>query len=319
MKFILNKQIKYYTKAIFKWISLSIALLFVIMAITFIRYKPVFSVSISGEQVGYIKNKEEFENKIQKLVSEKQTQNVAYIENEIVPEYQYTFVSNNVETNEIELIAKVEEQTKFTYKYYAVTIESEQKAIVNSLQEAEELVAELKKAHKQSSNKIGINEVYTQNQNEYETVSVKVATNEVSQELQEIEDASVNGIYLSQKPITGVITSRYGSRESIRQFPHTGLDIAAPLGTPIKAAAGGTVKWSGDYGSYGNLVIVDCGNGVEIYYGHCSKLLVKKGQTVKAGDIVGEVGSTGNSTGNHLHFEIRVNNARVNPQNYIYK
>ena len=62
-----------------------------------------------------------------------------------------------------------------------------------------------------------------------------------------------------------------------------------------------------------------CGNGVKIYYGHCSKLLVKVGTKVKAGDILAEVGSTGNSNGNHLHFEIQINGVSVNPQKYIYK
>ena len=80
----------------------------------------------------------------------------------------------------------------------------------------------------------------------------------------------------------------------------------------------GKVTFSGYKGSYGNLIIVDCGNGVQIYYGHCSKLYAKVGDTVKAGDVIGAVGSTGNSTGNHLHFEIKVNGVSVNPQNYIY-
>src|SRR5699024_11210362 len=124
--------------------------------------------------------------------------------------------------------------------------------------------------------------------------------------------------YLAQKPITGVITSRFGSRESIRSYPHNGLDIAAPYGTNIKTATNGTVSFAGYNGSYGNLIIVDCGNGVQIYYGHCSKLLASVGDKVEAGDIIAQVGSTGNSTGNHLHFEIKVNGVSVNPQNYIY-
>ena len=143
--------------------------------------------------------------------------------------------------------------------------------------------------------------------------------NNSKEELEEIKDASVNGVYLAQTPVSGVITSRFGNWESIRSHSHTGIDIAAPYGTNIKAASKGTVKWSGYRGSYGNLVIIDCGNGVEMYYGHCSKLLVSEEQKVEAGDIIAKVGSTGNSTGNHLHFEIRVNGTRVNPQNYIYK
>ena len=97
------------------------------------------------------------------------------------------------------------------------------------------------------------------------------------------------------------------------------MDIAAPNGTPIKAAAEGTIKYAGWMGGYGNLVIISHGNGVETYYGHCSKIYVKKGQEVTAGDTIAAVGSTGYSTGNHLHFEIRKDGTQVNPQKYVYK
>ena len=290
------------------------------MAVIFMKYKPVYSVSISGKQVGYIKNKQEIEKKIQDVILQEGEENIAYVNMDIVPEYQFTFINKSQETNEEELISQIEENTQITYKYYSVTIDGEQKTVVNTLETAEELVTELKSEYKDSTKvvNIGIHEVYSQNKDEYEISEAKMAKAEVAQELEEIQEATVNGIYLSQVPVSGRITSRFGSRESIRSYNHTGLDIAAAYGTNIKAAAGGTIKWSGYMGSYGNLVIVDCGNNVEIYYGHCSKLLVKEGQKVKAGDILGKVGSTGNSTGNHLHFEIRVNGTRVNPQNYIY-
>lgn len=207
-----------------------------------------------------------------------------------------------------------------TYKYYAVTLNGKQKSVVDSLEEAEKLVTGMKEKYEDNVKfTIGINEIYTQNIDEYNVIDIKVAKQAVSKELKKIENASVHGVYLSQKPITGVITSRFGSRESIRSYPHNGLDIAAPYGTSIKSASKGKVIFSGDKGSYGNLIIVDCGNGVQIYYGHCSKLYAKVGDKVNAGDIIAAVGSTGNSTGNHLHFEIKVNGVSVNPQNYIYK
>lgn len=320
MKFILNKQIKYYTKETFRWINLIGALLFIVMTIILMKYKPVYSVSISEEQIGYIKNKYELEEKVQEMIAKEGTNNIAYVDIKVEPEYQFTLVNRKEQTNLEQIVAKIEEQTQITYKYYAVTLDGEQKTVVDSLEEAENLVTEMQEEYKNSTKivNVAISEVYAQDKEEYDIVDVKVAKEEVAEELQEIEDATVNGVYLSQKPITGRITSRFGNRESIRTYNHTGLDIAAPYGTEIKAAAGGTVTWSGYKGSYGNLVIIDCGNNVEIYYGHCSKLNVKKGQEVKAGDVIGKVGSTGNSTGNHLHFEIRVNGTRVNPQNYIY-
>ena len=320
MKFILNKRIKYYTKEAFKWINLVAIALFIIFAILFLKYKLVCEVSISGESIGYIENKKLFENKIQELLGQEGTDNIAFVDLAGVPKYELTFISNDQEIDDTKVFAKIKESATITYEYYGVTVNGEQKTVVGSLEEAETLVAEIKEKYEDSVDfTIGITPLYSENSEDYESVEITVAENEVSDELQEIEDSSVNGVYLAQKPITGTITSRFGSRESIRSYPHNGLDIAAPYGTKIKAAASGVVTFSGYNGSYGNLVIIDCGNDVEIYYGHCSELLVSVGDKIEAGDIIAKVGSTGNSTGNHLHFEIKINGTSVDPQNYIYK
>jgi len=119
------------------------------------------------------------------------------------------------------------------------------------------------------------------------------------------------------KPVSGVITSRFGQRAS---GTHKGLDIATSIGTPVAAAAGGTVIFSGwDSYGLGNCVKISHGNGVVTVYGHCSKLYVTTGETVQAGEVISAVGSTGNSTGPHLHLEIRVNGVPHNPQLYLYK
>lgn len=319
MKFILNKQIKYCTKEWFKLINLVAIALFIIMTVIFMKYKLVCSVSISGEHIGYVQNKELVEEKVNDMLALEGTNNIAFVDC-IVPKYNLTFINNNIDINDNSVLAKIEENTKMTYKYYAVTLNGKQKSVVDSLEEAEKLVTDMKEKYEDNVKfTIGINEIYTQNIDEYNVIDIKVAKQAVSKELKKIDNASVHGVYLSQKPITGVITSRFGSRESIRSYPHNGLDIAAPYGTSIKSASKGKVIFSGDKGSYGNLIIVDCGNGVQIYYGHCSKLYAKVGDKVNAGDIIAAVGSTGNSTGNHLHFEIKINGVSVNPQNYIYK
>ncbi len=119
-------------------------------------------------------------------------------------------------------------------------------------------------------------------------------------------------------PLYGTITSKFGYRTIFGTYSfHGGLDIAAPYGTAINASDGGTVIWSGYKGTYGNLIIIDHGNGVHSYYGHCSSLLVSVGDKVYQGQTVALVGSTGRSTGNHCHFEIRINQTRVDPQNYL--
>lgn len=110
--------------------------------------------------------------------------------------------------------------------------------------------------------------------------------------------------------ITTLYEMRWGSF-------HTGVDLAAPYGTPFYAAHSGTVIVSRYYGGYGNCVIVDIGNGIHVYYGHASGLAVTEGQHVDAGTLLGYVGSTGYSTGNHLHYEVRENGAATDPMTFM--
>jgi murein DD-endopeptidase MepM/ murein hydrolase activator NlpD len=123
-------------------------------------------------------------------------------------------------------------------------------------------------------------------------------------------------------PGRGRLSSRYGMRYHPilrRRKLHTGDDIAAGYGSSIKAARGGTVLYSGWKKGYGNTVIVDHGGGVTTLYGHASKVGVRAGQPVRAGEYIGNVGSTGYSTGPHLHFEVRKNGKPVDPTPYLRK
>lgn len=110
------------------------------------------------------------------------------------------------------------------------------------------------------------------------------------------------------------VSSEYGARWGTT---HTGIDLAAPAGTHIYSWKSGTVTFAGWSGGYGNFIIVDHGDGFVTRYAHCSKIAVTKGQTVSQGQVIGYVGTTGNSTGNHLHFEVQVNGRFVNPRNYL--
>ncbi len=116
------------------------------------------------------------------------------------------------------------------------------------------------------------------------------------------------------KPTRGTVTSRYGMRWGSL---HTGIDIAAPLGTTLRAADGGVVTYAGWKGNYGLLVIIDHGQNKSTYYAHCNKILVSKGEKIYKGQKIAEMGSTGKSTGPHIHFEIRINGVPTNPQNYL--
>ena len=119
------------------------------------------------------------------------------------------------------------------------------------------------------------------------------------------------------------VTSEFGNRiDPItgQRRGHTGMDLAVPTGTPIRAALPGTVTVSKyNAGGYGYYVMIDHGNGLSTLYGHCSQLLARVGQTVQAGDIIALSGSTGRSTGPHLHFEVRINGERTNPRAYLQK
>ena len=119
------------------------------------------------------------------------------------------------------------------------------------------------------------------------------------------------------------VTSEFGNRiDPItgKRKGHTGMDLAVPTGTPIRAALSGTVTVSKyNAGGYGYYVMIDHGNGLTTLYGHCSQLQARVGQTVQAGDIIALSGSTGRSTGPHLHFEVRVNGERTNPRAYLPK
>lgn len=115
-------------------------------------------------------------------------------------------------------------------------------------------------------------------------------------------------------PTRGRLTSSYGRRWGRM---HNGLDIAAPTGTPIKAADGGTVVYSGARGSFGYMVEINHGNGYVTRYAHASKLHVKVGQKVYKGQHIANVGNTGRSTGSHLHFEVLKNGSNVNPSSFV--
>ena len=305
--------------------------LFIMIIILLFKFNLVCEVTINGETVGYVADKEEFEAKVNEIINkEEEAKLFTVIEN--MPEYKLKLVDKSENTNEEVILAKLEENAETTYKFYAVTLDGEEKATLASLDEAETIVNEMTEKYEEDIElDIGITEVITTDNNE--DSSVKVAKADLDDELEnkveeieaeiekqkEIEEHSVQGVYLEVTPVSGIITSRFGNRESIRTSGHTGLDIAAPYGTPIKAAADGEVTFAGYSGGYGYVVKMDNGNGVETYYGHCSSLYVSTGDTVEAGDTIAAVGSTGNSTGNHLHFEIRVDGEVVNPQNYIYK
>ncbi len=122
-------------------------------------------------------------------------------------------------------------------------------------------------------------------------------------------------------PFEGAITSRFGTRENpfdgSGTETHKGLDIRAPFGAPVRAMAIGEVIYAGPRGGFGNCIMLKHGNGFETLYGHLSKIVVHVGDKIEIGQQIGNVGSTGRSTGPHLHYEVHQNGQKINPESFL--
>ena len=300
-----------------------------IIAIIIIKYKPVYEVKVNNETLGYVENKNILNNMINENILNVEGQNIESVALKEEPKYEAKLIVRTQETNETQIIEKLDETKVTTYKFYAVTLNSKNMAYVDTIEEAEEVVEKAKEDNKDKDIELNlaISEEYTTKKEEVKTDKMEVAETSIEDKIEKLIDekeakeaiATIDGINLSVLPVSGKITSRFGVSSSIRSGAHTGLDIACSSGTDIKAVAKGKVIFAENNGAYGNLVKIDHGNGIETWYAHCSKIYTKVGKEVKAGDVIAAVGTTGNSTGPHLHLEIRIDGTAINPQKYLYK
>ncbi len=320
MEYISIKKLKFYTKETIKFFNIALIVIGFIIAIILIKYKPMYEVKIEGTTIGYVENKKSLNEKIQENVENYSKENIESAELTATPEYELKLVNKSQDENEDEVIIALQNELEITYKYYEIASNNEVIENVKDEETAEKLVNEIKELSN-SEVELTINEKTTKALEEIQIDDLEVAKENTVEKLN-IDTtesiADINGIKVATLPVTGTISSRYGVSSKIRVSTHTGLDIATTTGTPIKVVVDGTITFAAYSGSYGYLVKVDHGNGVETWYGHTSKMLVKEGQAVKAGDTIALVGSTGNSTGPHLHFEVRINGEHVNPQKYLY-
>ena len=325
------KKLYIHIRTAIKLISLVFLACIIIMGIITLVYKPIYSVYLNGEHIGYSEDKSKLQKKINDYMENGEGENVAFVQIDELPEYELCLLKKGIVTNDDEIFDLIKENGTTYYNYYAIIEDDEEKIYVSSFEEAEEIIDTLKDKKSTNSDELTIREKYETEKPEFissekaiadlyvepkvTTVAKRTTSSRYVNTSVNISSSKVNlGISLI-KPISGTITSRYGGRWG---SVHTGLDIATSSGTSIKAAAGGTVSYAGWKGSYGNLVVISHGNGIQTYYAHCSSLLVSAGQSVSQGQVIARVGSTGNSTGPHLHFEIRKNGTTLNPQNYVY-
>lgn len=300
----------------------------VIIAIIIIKYKPIYKVTLAGEEIGYVKNGIEFAKQVQNDIINMEGKNIDFVSLDEMPNYELKLVSRKQETNEEEIMLALKEKARIMYKYYAVNLNNETIGLVDNIEEAEQAVNQIKEEHQNDNVQLdlSVTENYTENIEEINLETVQVAQTQVEEKVavlieqdQKSKMPSINGILLAATPVQGSITSRFGAISSIRSGAHTGTDICCPIGTQIKAVADGTVTFAQKSGSYGNLIKISHGNGVETWYAHCKELYATVGQQVNAGDVIAAVGMTGNTTGPHLHLEIRVDGTAINPQQYLYK
>ena len=339
------KKILIHTRKGIKFIILFMIAAFLIVGAIAFLYKPTYSVFINGEQVGYTENRSELQHRINDYVEKGNgdNENVAFVQVNNMPEYKLCLLKKNIVSNDDEIFENIKSQGITYYRYYAILDNQEEKLYVSNFEEAENVVNSLKEKDSSNVETISIVEKYETELKDIVSVDEAVSKLYVEKpkviKVAQTSSGSSSSVYAASgtvntksttssgkanlgisliKPVSGTISSRFGAGSSIRRSSHTGLDIAAPSGTTIVAAASGTVTFSGYKGSYGNMIVISHGNGVQTYYGHCSKLYVSAGTQVSRGQKIAAVGSTGNSTGPHLHLEIRVNGVAYNPQNYLY-
>ena len=318
--YILSKKIKHYTKETIKLTSIILLGILIIIAVTLLKMKPVYGISIDGEIIGYINDKNGFEKTIYETFNDNEENNIAFADLKVDTQYEFKLIERNVKTCEEEAIATLAKNADITYFQYAIVANGEEIENFLSEEQANEVLEKIK-GKVENDVELSVSRVYKKQIEAKENTEIDSLCETTVAKIKEQkrkERATINGVYIAVVPVRGNITSRFGSREAIRDHSHKGLDIAAKTGTPIKAAADGKIKYADTMSGYGNLIIIDHGNGITTYYGHCSKLYKKEGQKVKAGDVIAAVGNTGNSTGSHLHFEIRKNGVYVNPANYLY-
>lgn len=300
-------------------------------------YKPAVKVYIGDNFVGYFSNRQQFDEVYNTLVAEKQQvdSNVkVYLESDPTFESSYIreslFDTQNVYTN-------LRADIKTEYTIYEVAVNDENKMTFNTADDANKYSDELK--NKVSSINV---EVKTEKVANIDNETSYDVANNIMQDIvdrnQPVElpkatkaKKKVNNTnsYKSTKatvvskdeggvwPTTSrYVSSRFGWRPEFGDF-HTGTDIAGKSGDPIYAYKSGTVVFAGTISSYGRIIKIDHGNGMQTWYAHCSSLLVSVGDTVSEGQNIALMGRTGWATGNHLHFEVRLNGVPVDSYNYI--
>ncbi len=292
------------------------------------RIRSIYKLDLSKQYIYMIlKSKNLFElfknlGSVSKIIA---------FDKELIDKSKQVQESISVEISEINLKIKEQEEKQIAIKEKQEEIVSAKNSVVAIQNKEEEKRNELLALQNEKINSIASLENNSKSINN-EIEELESHNSELEAELDRIINSVAGGTGSNDnieslpgesgflRPISGRITSYYGYRVNpvTGQYKlHKGIDYAGNYGEPIKASKSGVVEYSGWISGYGNTIILGHGNGVQTLYPHAQSLNVSYGDTVSQGDIIATVGSTGNSTGPHLHFEIRINGEAVDPLNYI--
>ena len=296
-------------------------------------YKPAVKVYVADEFIGYFSNEQHFSEVYNDLVTEKELTGLevkVYLDSE--PTFETSYIRDSI-LEEQNVYTNLRAVLKTEYTTYSVAVNDEEEMTFSTHDEAANYTQKLK----DEVASLNVEIIEEKSEELEELTTIERADNILKDIVDrnkpvEIPKPVVTG-YSSDYPVidnisdpfkdNGVfpadsryLTSYYGWRWG--SF-HTGIDIAGPIGTNIYAYQSGTVTYSGWSGAYGYLVKIDHGDGHSTWYAHCSKLNVNTGDKVSKGQVIALMGSTGFSTGSHLHFEVRINGVHVNPYTYIYQ
>ena len=309
------------------------------------KFKFVYMVEMGGVELGLVNDKDKFEKDIKDTLEDLEEPVVSAKLKEN-PKYSLRLVDKeDIDVDDNYVFAKVEEKIEKTYRYYNIKEDDKLLAKVSTTDEKDNLLKELEEAKQVKDLK-----VEEEQTKEYYIISYEEAKQLASTNVDNIENEKRSKLEKEkiEKRNTNIVKNiRRGGTVSASSssnasamlgslsfrrplnssrvsagylgYPgHRGIDFPSPQGTPVMAAESGTVTtvmYSNK--SYGNRVIIDHGNGISTLYGHNSTIGVSLGQKVSKGQTIAGVGSTGNSTGNHVHFEIRINGKPINPTSYV--
>ena len=310
------------------------------------KFKFVYMVEMGGVELGLVNDKDKFEKDVKDTL-ENLEEPVVSAKLQENPKYLLRLVDkDDIDVDDNYVFAKVEEKIEKTYRYYNIKEDDKLLAKVSTKEERDNLLKELEEGKQVKDLKVEEEETKEYYIISYEEAKQLAFTNvdnienekrsKLAKEKIEKRNANIvknirrgGSVSASSSSNASAMLGSLSFRRPLNSshisagylgYPgHRGIDFPSPQFTPVRAAESGTVTTVRDLGdrSYGKYLIIDHGNGISTLYAHNTSINVSLGQKVSKGDTISLVGSTGNSTGNHVHFEIRINGKPINPTSYV--